>query len=119
MLETFSYSLSETESLVFRTEQNQCYLYSKHEGTQEFQVAVYRGGRWLFNSYDQRTLFFYLYSLHKKEFGKAFKSYINSLKEKPKTYEFSCIRRRFNIKVTKLKRNWIEFFYDTFYGNRR
>jgi len=115
MLETFSYSLSETESLIFRTEQSKCYIFSKHEGTQEKQIATYSGGKWLFDSYDQRKLFFFLFSIYKKEFGKALKSYIHSLKEKPKMYEFTCVRRRFNIKITKTKSKISNWFYRTFY----
>jgi hypothetical protein len=41
------------------------------------------------------------------------------LKEKPALYEFSCVRRRFSLKVTKLKHNWSNWFYDTFYVNNR
>jgi hypothetical protein len=78
----FSFSLSETESLVFRTEQDKFLLFSKHESSQETQIATYIGGKWYFDNFQQRKLFFFLYNIYKIEFGKALKSYIKSIQEK-------------------------------------
>ena len=112
---SFSFSLSETESLVFKTEQNKFLLFSKHESSQETQLATYSGGKWYFENYQQRKLFFFLYNIYKIEFGKALKQYIRSLQERPKTYMVMCAKRRIDIKITKMKRNWFNWLYDTFY----
>jgi hypothetical protein len=112
----FSFSLSETESLVFRTEQDKFLLFSKHESSQETQIATYIGGKWYFDNFQQRKLFFFLYNIYKIEFGKALKSYIKSIQEKPKTYIITCAKRRIDIKVTKAKRNVSNWFYNNFYG---
>jgi hypothetical protein len=50
------------------------------------------------------------------DFGKALKQYIRSLEGKPKTYMITCAKRRVDIKVTKMKRSWSNWFYGTFYG---
>lgn len=112
----FSFSLSETESLVFRTEQSKFLLFSKHETSQETQIASYVSGRWYFDNYQQRKLFFFLFNIYKKEFGKALKAYVRSIQEKPQTYIITCAKRRFDIKVTKAKRNWSNWIYNNFYG---
>ena len=39
-----------------------------------------------------------------------------SQEEKPKTYIITCAKRRVDIKVTKMKRNLADWFYETFYG---
>lgn len=112
----FTYNLSETEYLVFKTHQDHFELLSGHEGGSDAKkIASYRGGRWMFESYEQKKLFWFLYNIFKDDFGKAFKAYRISLKEKPALYEFSCVRRRFSIKVTKMKRDWNNWFYSTFY----
>ena len=113
---SFSFSLSETESLVFRTEQNKFLLFSKHESSQETQIASYVSGKWYFDNYQQRKLFFFLFNLYKKEFGKALKAYVRSIQEKPQTYIITCAKRRFDIKITKVKRDMSNWFYNNFYG---
>ena len=61
-------------------------------------------------------LFWFLFNIYKKDFGKALKQYIRSQQEKPKTLIFTCAKRRVDIKITKLKRNVWDWFYGTFYG---
>ena len=39
--------------------------------------------------------------------------------EKPKTYVITCSKRRFDIKVQKMKRDWSNWFYSFYEGNRR
>jgi len=111
-MNTFNYNLSETEYLTFQTHLNVLEVYSGHDGAQtKTKIATYRTGKWEFDSYQQQKLFWFLFGIYKQEFGKAFKMYIRTLKEKPQMYEFNCIRRRFSIKVTKLKRGWNNWFY--------
>ncbi len=118
-MEVISYNLSETEMLVFKPYPGYFELYSGHEGTSNrSKIATYTGGKWVFDDRSQRNLFFMLFTTYKKQFGKAIKFYNSTLtaKDRPKTYIFTCARRRFSIKITKLKRNWWNFIYDTFYG---
>jgi hypothetical protein len=116
----FQYNLSETEYLVFKTHQDHFELFSGHEGGgQVTKIATFKGGKWGWDSFEQQKLFWHLFDLFALQFGKAIKSYNRSLKEKPSLYEFSCVRRRFSLKVTKLKHNWSNWFYDTFYVNNR
>lgn len=113
----FVYNLSETEYLVFKQQHNYFELFSGHEASGELKkIAIYRSGRWSFESYDQRKLFWFLYSIFKADFGKALKQYIRSLNEKPKTYVVKCAKRRVDIKIQKLKRNWDNWFYSFFYS---
>jgi len=108
----FTYNLSETEYLTFHTHRDCLEIYSGHDGaTIKTKIATYRAGKWEFDDYKQQKLFWFLFGIYKSEFGKAFKMYIRTLKEKPQMYEFSCVRRRISIKVTKLKRNWENWFY--------
>jgi hypothetical protein len=108
----FSYNLSDTEYLVFKTHQNYFELFSGYEGGGEIvKIATFKGGKWIWDSFDQQKMFWNLYEIFFPQFGKAIKSYNRSLKEKPSLYEFSCVRRRFSIKVTKLKRGWSNWFY--------
>ena len=108
----FSYNLSDTEYLVFKTQPNQFELYSGHEGGGEVtKLATFKGGKWYWDSFEQKKVFWHLYELFSGQFGKAVKSYQRSLKEKPALYEFSCVRRKFSIKVTKLKRGWSNWFF--------
>jgi hypothetical protein len=57
--------------------------------------------------------------MFKNDFGKALKKYTKSLNEKPKTYVINCAKRRFDIKVQKIKRGWSNWFYSFYEGNRR
>ena len=75
-----------------------------------------RNGKWRFEDYNQRKLFFFLFNIYKKDFGKALKQYVRSLEQRPKTYMITCAKRRVDIKVTKMKRNLADWFYETFYG---
>ena len=108
----FTYSLSETEYLVFKTQHEHFELYSGHEAGGELtKLATFRGGKWIWDSFEQYKMYWKLYSLFTEQFGKAVRAYNRSLKEKPKMYEFSCVRRKFSIRVTKLKRGWSNWFY--------
>ena len=113
----FTYNLSETEYLVFKPNHNYFELYSGHEaGSDLKKIANYKGGKWVFDGYEQKKLFWFLYSIYKNDFGKALKQYIRSLDEKPKTYVVICAKRRFDIKIHKFKRSWDNWFYSTFYS---
>ncbi len=68
------------------------------------------------SSIHQQKLFWFLFNIYKKDFGKALKQYIRSQQDKPKTLIFTCAKRRVDIKITKLKRNMWDWFYGTFYG---
>ena len=112
---TFIYNLSDTEYLVFKTQWDCFELYSGHEGTSNnTKIATYKGGKWVFSDYNEKKLFWFLFSIYKNDFGKALKQYIRSLNEKPKTYIIECAARRFNIKITKLKRNISNKFYNIY-----
>ena len=108
----FVYNLSDTEYLVFKS-QRECFeLYSGHEGGGELKkIANYKGGKWFFDSFEQKKLFWFLFSMFKVDFGRALKKYSKSLDEKPKTYVIKCAKRRFDIKVQKMKRSWNDWFY--------
>jgi hypothetical protein len=124
-METVFITLSETETLIYR--QYPAYrqylprfeLYSMHENTSnETKIGTYAGGKWLFDDRAQRNLFFVLFNAHKKQFGKVIKVYNSSInsKDRPKNYVFTCAKRKFNIKVTKIKRSCTNFILDAFYG---
>jgi hypothetical protein len=112
-----SYNLSDTESLLFRTNRDCFEVFSLHEGAADkTKIATYKGGKWIFDDFNQQRLFWLLYDRYKIQFGKAFKAYNRSLQEKPQTYIVTCAKRRFDIKITKMKRNMWDWFYGTFYG---
>lgn len=116
----FTYHLSETEYLVFKTYNNYFELFSGHEGGAELKkIANYKGGKWNFDSYDQQKLFWFLFTMFKADFGKAIRRFSKSLDERPKTYVFVCAKRRFDVKVQKMKRGWNNWFYNLYEGNRR
>jgi len=111
-MNTFSYNLSETEYLIFCTQNNTFDLYSTHEGsTNKTKIGTFKAGKWLWEDFQQQQLFWRLYSIYRDNFGKAIRAYNRSLKEKPQMYEFQCVRRKFSIKVTKLKRGWNNWFW--------
>jgi len=113
------YNLSETEYLVFKTHSKCIELFSGYEGSGELKkIANYKDGKWIFDSFDQQKLFWFLFGMFKPKFGKALRAYMKSLNEKPKTYTIKCAKRRFDIKIQRLKKNWSNWFYDTFYVNR-
>jgi len=108
----FTYNLSETEYLAFNQTREGIELFSSAEGSPEKKkIAVFKAGKWIFESYEQRKLFWFLFNLYKVQFGKGFKAFLKSSKEKPSMYEFKCVRRRISIKITRLKRNWDNWFY--------
>jgi len=109
----FTYNLSETEYLVFKTQRDCFELFSAHEGggADMKKIATYKGGRWLFESFEQQKMFWFLFDMFKYKFGKAMKAYSRSTEEKPQTYVFTCAKRRFDIKVQKIKRGWDNWFY--------
>lgn len=116
-MSTLHYSLSETEYLVFKTYRNHFEVYSGHDGsTEKTKIGNFMNGKWVFDDFGQRKLFFYLFNTYKNKFYSAIKTYNRSLVERPKTYVFVCAKRRFDLKVTKIKRNWWNFMYNTFYG---
>ena len=117
MENNFIYNLSETEYLVFKSQRDYFELFSGHEGSSvNSKLATYRGCKWYFEDFHQQKLFWFLFNIYKKDFGKALKQYIRSLNEKPKTYMVTCAKRRVDIKITKMKRNVWDWFYGTFYG---
>ena len=116
MTNTFSYSISETECLVFRAELDCFHVFSKHESTQERHIATFKGGKWIFENMQQRQFFFLLFDRYKEGFGKALKAYNRSLKEKPDLYEFRCLRSKITLKISRMKRNVWNSVYNTFYG---
>jgi hypothetical protein len=112
---TFTYNLSDTEYLVFKTQRDDFELYSGHDGTSvNTKIATYKNNKWNFEDYHQQKLFWFLFNIYKNDFGKAFRQYTRSLNEKPKTYVIECAARRFNIKVTKLKRNITNKFFNLY-----
>jgi hypothetical protein len=114
---TFIYNLSDTEYLVFKSQRDCFELFSGHEGTSNnTKIATYKGGKWVFSDYNEKKLFWFLFNIYKKDFGKALKYYVRSLEEKPKTYMIICAKRRIDIKITKMKRNWFNWLYNTFYN---
>jgi hypothetical protein len=106
----FTYHLSDTDALFFKTYITHFEVYSKHESSNEVKIAELRNGKWIFEDYHQRKMFFYIYSAYKKQFGKAVRQYSRSLYIKPTLYVFTCFRRRVNIKVFKIKKNIKQFF---------
>lgn len=109
----FTYNLSDTEYLVFKTQRDCFELFSAHEGggADMKKIAIYKGGRWVFESYEQQKMFWFLFNMFKNQFGKALKSYSRATTEKPQTYVFTCAKRRFDIKIQKIKRGWDNWFY--------
>jgi hypothetical protein len=101
----FSFYLSETDALFFKTFSTHFEVFSKHESSNEIKIAEMRGGKWGFEDYHQRKLFFHIYSAYRKQFGKAIRQYSRSLNTKPKTYVFTCFKRKVAINIFKLKKN--------------
>ena len=58
----FTYNLSDTEYLVFKTQQNHFEVFSGHEGGGETtKLGTFRGGKWIWDSFDQYKMFWKLY----------------------------------------------------------
>jgi len=115
MQHKFSYLITDTENLIFSGVENKFELFSKGEGSNIQLIARFEGGKWNFENDQQRKLFLALFDNNRKGFFKAIKAFQRSLKERPKLYEFTCIRRRVSIKVTKLKRNFRDKLQEIFY----
>lgn len=116
MNHTFTYSLSDTENLIFSGTSSKFDIFSKPEGGSQDLIARFNAGKWSFDNHQQRQLFLTLFDNNRQGFYKGVKSFLRSLKERPKLYEFTCIRRRFNIKVTKLRSTLWDKMYSIFYG---
>lgn len=115
MEHSFTYSITDTENLIFSGESHNFKIHSKPEGGSQELIAYYKGGKWGFDNHQQRKLFLCLFDNNRPGFFKAFKAFQRSFKERPKLYEFTCIRRRFHIKVTRLRAGLWESLYNTFY----
>lgn len=115
MQNSFSYLITDTENLIFAGVENKFDLFSKAEGSTIQPIARFEGGKWSFENDQQRKLFLALFDSNRKGFFKAIKAFQRSLKDKPKLYEFTCVRRRISIKITKLKRNFRDKLQDIFY----
>lgn len=116
MEHTFIYSLTDTENLIFIGNTSQFDIFSKPEGGIHERIARFNGGKWEFDNHQQRQLFLILFDNNRKGFFRGIKSFRNSLKERPKLYEFTCIRRKFNIRISKIKNSFWEIVYSTFYS---
>lgn len=116
MNDIFTYTLTETERLIFEGTPSDFQLSSRPEAGKQEKIAHYIGGKWKFDNHQERQLFLNLFDNNRKGFFKAFKNYQRSFKDRPKLYEFTCIRRKFHIKVVKLKATMWDRFYSTFYG---
>lgn len=106
-METVTYALSETETLVFKPYLGYFEVYSRHEGSTNLtKIATYVGGKWMFDDRTQRNFFFILFNNYKQQFGKALKYYNAYMtgKDRPKVYGFTCLKRRVDIQVIRLKR---------------
>ena len=112
----FTYSLTDTENLIFCGTVSKFEIFSKPEGGSQDLIARFNAGKWSFDNHQQRQLFLTLFNENRQGFYKGVKSFIRSLKERPKLYEFTCVRRKFNIRVTKMKNNLWEKMYSIFYG---
>jgi hypothetical protein len=104
MINRQTYSLNESEVLIFKGENTVTHLYSRHEGCAEMHIGTYTAGRWVFADRHQERMFFILFNRYRYEFFRAFKSYLRTFKEKPATYHFTCLRRKFTLQVVKLGR---------------
>ena len=111
----FVYPIADTENIIFSGTESKFDLFSKAEGGNQELIARFDAGKWSFENDQQRKLFLALFDTNRKTFFKAFKSFQRSLKEAPKLYEFTCIRRRISIKITKLKKSISEKVQDIFY----
>lgn len=116
MNHTYTYAITDTENLIFSGEASKFEIYSKPEGGTQELITRYQAGRWSFDSHQQRQLFLALFHNNRSAFFRGFKAFQRSLKERPKLYEFTCIRRRFKIKITKIKDNLWDRMYNLFYS---
>ena len=118
MKNQFVYPIADTENLIFSGTKSRFDLFSKAEGGNQELIARFNAGKWSFENYQQRKLFLALFDNNRVKFFKAIKVFQRSLKELPKLYEFTCLRRKISIKVTKLKKDISEKIQDIFYPYR-
>lgn len=111
----FTYSLSDTENLIFLGTSNKFEIFSRAEGSNQDLIARFNAGKWTFDNHQQRQLFLTLFNSNRQGFYKGVTSFLRSLKERPKLYEFTCIRRKINIRITKLRSNLWDRMYNLFY----
>lgn len=104
MIDTYAHTITDQETLIFRPEGSLVHLYSKSEGCRETHIATYSGGKWLFTDYQQQRLFFTLFNLHRFSYHRAFKAHLRKGAVKSNLYEFTCLRRRFTLKIIKITR---------------
>ena len=114
----FVYPIADTENLIFSGTESRFDLSSKAEGGNQELIARFNAGKWSFENDQQRKLFLALFDTNREKFFRAFKSFQHSLKEAPKLYEFTCLRRKISIRVTKLKKDISEKIQDIFYPYR-
>jgi hypothetical protein len=98
----FSYNISDTDALFFKSVNNGFDLISKHEGSEEVKIATYDSGKWIWEGNKQRSLFFQLMKIYPKEFQRAIKSYKKSLETESFFRMFTCAKRRFLIQIHKI-----------------
>lgn len=112
----YTYSISETENLVFVGTESSFELYSKAESCTQELIARFSAGKWRYDNLQQRQLFLTLFNQNRMAFYRALKGFLRSMHEKPKMYEFKCVRRKFNIRVSKLRENTWQTMYNIFYN---
>jgi hypothetical protein len=102
----FIYNLNEIEYLIFQQTDEGFDLYSRYEGWNftNDKIASYKFGKWYWDGFNQYKLFWCLFSLYKKEFGKALKAFNRKTKPKSLTWEFNCIYRKINLEIIKYAR---------------
>jgi hypothetical protein len=101
----FIYNLNEMEYLMFQPTDRGFELFSGcTTSLYKEKIASYRFGKWYWEGFNERKLFWFLFILYKKEFGRAIKAYNRTLKEKPLTWEFNCVYRRIQLKIVKYVR---------------
>lgn len=115
----FCYHLSDSDAVFVKSNAGTIELFNKNESLPQVKIGTYKEGRWSWANEAERRTFFTLMQLYPKQMQKALKAYLRSQEEQPAFYTFNCLRRRFNIKVTKLERRWRSFMVNTFYGSFR
>jgi len=117
----YYYHINERETLIFKPIKNNYDLgfefYSKGEATTEMKIGNYAGGHWYFDDDNQRTKFLILMQQEPVEFKRAFKSYFKSLDKKPS--RLKCGWVKFKLKQFRMKRNFNNWVYKTFFINNR
>jgi hypothetical protein len=107
LIPNYYFHLNGTEMLVFKTNKEGFELFSKHEASQETKIAEMKMGRWVFEDFYQRNLFFNLFENHKWMFGKAIKCYNKKIQIKSSKSIFNCFKRKTKIKFNKIKKYFL------------